>query len=706
MSSTRAIANVILTMVLLGLLITFAVFAAGPWFMFGSSPLLKVGYINSSGSLTASRRLLASVEAAVEDINLSVRSMSPPPPSIRLKQADAASSSSPSSQFKALYDKAGVRMFFLPTKMEVDALREIMSEPRYSDVAFVTVDVIGPQLAEAGAISKNMRPLDEARGYLELMVRNNPTDKRLDIVVVVEEGSAENQYYYDLVRAQLSKSEYSDDLKLTRPVYFEASQYPKGDALQIVAEISSRLVLHPNAHIFLLSSLRLMEVAAVAARMNPELPKRRWYARDMFNLDLQEKEDSILENFFTMTSLTTLTYLAEDDGATSVELQRRSLAHIVNNNDSGGGGHNNVNLAEHNSLYLESLAYATVMDMHKAFTASKMASGLTVRQALSDIVSTGNPRPPLLAFRGRNGKDNDGGEAREAERRSNYRNRRSFLAASLVYYNNSVATVLPFRNWIVSEVVHFNPTAASANHHHRIALRTVYSHPLERSEVEKVIKAATPQCEESRDGGGLQVSIWVHPSIILPEARLTYDYQTTNFLASNQPLVIPASEGLSMSLECSPPTAASNSTETISSPTTESEVVTAFCVPRKFNQGNFTCELSLAASTASAVTSVSSRDRSHKSATGKKIKREAEESAVIEVGNPFEKVRKVWSSLVPDVFSCTASVAGCDFCFYYLATYNLSVAPAACIGGCSLSTFGSCSKLVGSSIVQTFDLGL
>ena len=52
--------------------------------------------------------------------------------------------------------------------------------------------------------------------------------------------------------------------------------------------------------------------------------------------------------------------------------------------------------------------------------------------------------------------------------------------------------------------------------------------------------------------------------------------------------------------------------------------------------------------------------------------------------------------------SCGASVAGCDFCFYFLATYNVSAGPSACVGGCSLGTFGSCSSLVGTSIIKTF----
>ena len=67
-------------------------------------------------------------------------------------------------------------------------------------------------------------------------------------------------------------------------------------------------------------------------------------------------------------------------------------------------------------------------------------------------------------------------------------------------------------------------------------------------------------------------------------------------------------------------------------------------------------------------------------------------------------IKPIWSSLAPEIFSCTTSIVGCDFCFYYLSTYNLSVAPAACVGGCSLGAFGSCSKLVSSSLIKTIDL--
>ena len=60
------------------------------------------------------------------------------------------------------------------------------------------------------------------------------------MVLVVEEADPDNQYYYDLVRDEAAKL-FSDDLRLMLPVYFEASQYPKGYAFQIDPEIGSRL---------------------------------------------------------------------------------------------------------------------------------------------------------------------------------------------------------------------------------------------------------------------------------------------------------------------------------------------------------------------------------------------------------------------------------------------------------------------------------
>jgi hypothetical protein len=64
----------------------------------------------------------------------------------------------------------------------------------------------------------------------------------------------------------------------------------------------------------------------------------------------------------------------------------------------------------------------------------------------------------------------------------------------------------------------------------------------------------------------------------------------------------------------------------------------------------------------------------------------------------------VWDALVPVVLSCTRSFAGCDFCLYFFATYNASVHPNVCFGGCALGTVGSCTLLVGQAIQETYKL--
>ena len=67
----------------------------------------------------------------------------------------------------------------------------------------------------------------------------------------------------------------------------------------------------------------------------------------------------------------------------------------------------------------------------------------------------------------------------------------------------------------------------------------------------------------------------------------------------------------------------------------------------------------------------------------------------------FEGLIASWRDLVPSVVGCYASLSGCDFCFYFLAVYNLSVTPAVCNGGCALGVIGSCSAMVTQSIQNT-----
>ena len=56
------------------------------------------------------------------------------------------------------------------------------------------------------------------------------------------------------------------------------------------------------------------------------------------------------------------------------------------------------------------------------------------------------------------------------------------------------------------------------------------------------------------------------------------------------------------------------------------------------------------------------------------------------------------------VLLCFRSVAGCDFCLYFFATYNVSAHPNVCVGGCALGTVGACTSLIGESIRATYKM--
>ena len=138
-------------------------------------------------------------------------------------------------------------------------------------------------------------------------------------------------------------------------------------------------------------------------------------------------------------------------------------------------------------------------------------------------------------------------------------------------------------------------------------------------------------------------------------------------------MVLPAQSGVTVSLGCGP-----------------GAFIQVHCVPEKFDQGKLVCTL----------------DQSQPRISARRIQRSLDENKPkLSILTDFnENVRPILSKMAPEIFGCTTSIAGCDFCFYYLATYNLSVAPAACVGGCSLGAFGACSKLIPSSILKTFDL--
>ena len=157
-------------------------------------------------------------------------------------------------------------------------------------------------------------------------------------------------------------------------------------------------------------------------------------------------------------------------------------------------------------------------------------------------------------------------------------------------------------------------------------------------------------------------------------------------------LILPATGGISLELDC---VRKENITKSYKNLYT--------CVPKQYDVGNLTC---MSFRNKLGYGSSSKNKRSMRKLThsinqyfnlthfSKLIKENSSNAIAVALKN----TRK----LLPNIMSCGASVAGCDYCMYFLTTYNLTVSPAACVGGCSLGTFASCSSLVGTSIVNTY----
>jgi hypothetical protein len=47
------------------------------------------------------------------------------------------------------------------------------------------------------------------------------------------------------------------------------------------------------------------------------------------------------------------------------------------------------------------------------------------------------------------------------------------------------------------------------------------------------------------------------------------------------------------------------------------------------------------------------------------------------------------------------SPTGCDFCNYFLSTYNAGVGPPACHGSCTFAVIGKCAGLLKKSVTDT-----
>ena len=118
--------NVVAVMVLVALLASVALLSLSPWYILGlyEPPILRLGVFDSSG-------LLPSIEAAVEDINQSVRGLNPRPPFVRLYIA--STEATVTDEFKRLHNQDEVRVFIVASKKSLNEIKTFVRTNQQND---------------------------------------------------------------------------------------------------------------------------------------------------------------------------------------------------------------------------------------------------------------------------------------------------------------------------------------------------------------------------------------------------------------------------------------------------------------------------------------------------------------------------------------------------------------------------------------------
>ena len=226
----------------------------------------------------------------------------------------------------------------------------------------------------------------------------------------------------------------------------------------------------------------------------------------------------------------------------------------------------------------------------------------------------------------------------------------------------------------------------------------LYNHPMERTELVKAI-SYKHQKEDQKGCVKPNITIWSHPTIFTPETIFNFE-GIEQF--PEKALVLPATGGVSLEISCD-----NGNNQTLA------KKIIYTCVPKQYDVGNLTC-MTFADSSAYQYSPQRRRRGVGKLAyaLNEYFNLTHFNRSVLETySNTFgETLKGIYAAdfwrlerkLLPNIMSCGASVAGCDYCLYFLTTYNLTISPAACVGGCSLGTFASCSSLIGTSFVNTY----
>ena len=84
------------------------------------------------------------------------------------------------------------------------------------------------------------------------------------------------------------------------------------------------------------------------------------------------------------------------------------------------------------------------------------------------------------------------------------------------------------------------------------------------------------------------------------------------------------------------------------------------------------------------------------------VEKMGEVGEVGEVGEMGElgEVVEAWAALVPGVVGCGVSLLACDFCHHFLGSYNRTVTPRVCQGGCTAAVVGACTAPILTSLAR------
>ena len=137
-------------------------------------------------------------------------------------------------------------------------------------------------------ISMGMNENTSAKAFLELFAQSSSLpNKSVDVVPVLRADDVSRSFLNTIKTEndRLRSNNNGDDvqIRLTDPVEYVPSNYPKSDAMQIISDLGMRLAMsEKNAVVFLISSDTLPHLIDMS-RLNKELRERKWVIKGNIN---------------------------------------------------------------------------------------------------------------------------------------------------------------------------------------------------------------------------------------------------------------------------------------------------------------------------------------------------------------------------------------------------------------------------------------